>query len=533
MTTKAMTGGIEERSVETFADAAESLNKAFHAKLEKYGPHLFVVDSKHLSTQYLNSFQYEDERKEHDCHACREFMRQYGNVVFINDRGVVIPALWDSSECNSAYAEHVAVLEHAVSRGKIVSQFFCESTVLGAPKVGGLPHFHMTHNVKGLMNFRRSSAEAQKAISAENFKTLSRALSEYGTKVLSQALHLLQQSNRPEKFTSIVEWMLELHKKIGCNPKARTNIIWSAVAAAPIGFCQPRSSVVGSLLDELKEGADPDAALRRFNEKISSEVYQRPTALPSSGNVRKAEKLIAELGLESALARRPAGVNEVKMIWRPEIKQVSEGVFGKLRTKDKGIPNKLVETSGTTQITWEKFRRTILPNAVRIQHYVGSGSQPFYGMLTATHEDAKPILQWDNEEDRNPVSQYTYTGGSHASMWGLKSGEYVDVLGVTLSPWKRDNEDAFPHLPELVLFVLDGAKDIQLNALCLFPEMLRSELHEIRATIEAYSEETRPDDYIEDDHVCGVGMSKTRSVPIRLRVTTEHGIGLFLIDRWD
>ena len=84
------------------------------------------------------------------------------------------------------------------------------------------------------------------------------------------------------------------------------------------------------------------------------------------------------------------------------------------------------------------------------------------------------------------------------------------------------------------MFVLKGAKDLNGSSSAgLFPSFLRGELYEVRATIEAYSNNTRAVGN-EDASVCGLLIQdSSNNLSVRLRVTTDVGIALYKIDRWD
>ena len=66
----------------------------------------------------------------------------------------------------------------------------------------------------------------------------------------------------------------------------------------------------------------------------------------------------------------------------------------------------------TVTITWEKFRRTVLGSARKIEFYVPGKEECYTAILTAEDQEAPPIILWDTEENRNPFSWYVYSGGS-------------------------------------------------------------------------------------------------------------------------
>lgn len=58
---------------------------------------LFVanVDKDLLWTGYLLSFEDDDIRQDHNCNACKSFIRHYGKVVAIDPRTFEIKTFWD------------------------------------------------------------------------------------------------------------------------------------------------------------------------------------------------------------------------------------------------------------------------------------------------------------------------------------------------------------------------------------------------------------------------------------------------------
>ncbi len=68
--------------------------------------------------------------------------------------------------------------------------------------------------------------------------------------------------------------------------------MWRLIASAPDGFCHPRASMIGVLLDAIAVGMSFDAIKSHFNEKVYPLLYQRPQAPPSAGNIAIAEATI-------------------------------------------------------------------------------------------------------------------------------------------------------------------------------------------------------------------------------------------------
>lgn len=181
-------------------------------------------------------------------------------------------------------------------------------------------------------------------------------------------------------------------------------------------------------------------------------------------------------------------------------------------------------------MTWDKFQRTVLPAAERIEFLA-----PYRGnyavLVTAVNPDAPPILQWDSPETRNPVSWYVWSGGSTASQYGLPGGQYVNVEAVTLKPSMWNG--GFEHQGVGVMFLLAGAKETRNAGAAIFPEILKSEFHAIRSVLEAYSRGAKIDD-IGETHAVGVILGKGDGTwDARLRVWSGGKPLEYRLDRWD
>jgi hypothetical protein len=206
------------------------------------------------------------------------------------------------------------------------------------------------------------------------------------------------------------------------------------------------------------------------------------------------------------------------------------GVFGNVKTKEDLNQPKPLIGHGTT-MTWDKFQRTVLPKAKKIEVKVGYGRDSYAALVTAADPEAPPIIQWDNESIRNPFSWYLYSSGSYPDDWNLQPGNYVEVTGIVEQPnmWVPGYE----HQGSAVFFILKGCKDLKNKSSALFPEVLRGELREVRATIEAYSNTTPLSGDWEAD-ACGLRyQSGHDNWQCNIRVTTDVGTSLYKLDRWD
>lgn len=378
-----------------------------------------------------------------------------------------------------------------------------------------------------ITEFKRLQTENQKL---RDDRELYEALHQETAKELLAAGKLA----RSEKALGWAKWLQDLAEAIHPQETRQRNNgqIWRAVAEAPKGWCQVRSGMLGTLLDDLKAGLPFGTIKARWDDKMGPMQYMRPTAAPTDGAIERAEKIFAELGLAPALERRFARLHEVwdHRVWAEEAAkpapQAQSGLFGHLRTA-RVVQQAPYVVQPVETVTWSRFRRSILPMVQKLDVRVG-GPQTFVGLLTATHPEAPPILQWDSQEARNPFSWYVYQGGSLASQWGLTGNSWVACPAVVPKPSMWSGKHA--HQGEGMIFVLDGCRETRESGLALFPEILRSDLHEVRKVIEAHSRTGQPTGA---DEGSANGLLLDDRNPIHVRVHLASGVAEYKIERWD
>lgn len=467
---------------------------------------------------YLNSFSSEEAKQHYNCNTCKSFIRRYGNLVTINDDGTTTSALWDPAKAPEEIRNAVGEMKHHAEVAKVVGVFVSSLKTLGV-RENGLPdacyhHYHVA-NPNPTPKWRESDGEAM-ARKLEDFRTLSSALAGYRVDVLEKAFALASSNAlyRSEKVLGHAEWLLHLKKATSSRPAVASNLIWKAVSTAPAGFCTPRSSVLGSLLDDLGNGLSVADATNRFAEKLHPLRYRRPTAAPTDGAIDAAEKLVEKLGVARSLERRYATIEDIEKLWWPSEGNIGDSsVFGHLK-------NSNPDTSSVNRgnITWVKFAADVLPRAKSIEVYIPHGLSDYTVFTSATHFDAPLIFQWDN-----PVSWYHWHGGCLPGFMGLKPG-WAKCKAVCLYPhmWggnKRANFDSN------MSFIIEGAYEQPHMGISLFPEALKAELHGIRKVVERHSATSK---------LTGEGAPHVIGKGVGSRVRVDIGVTVeYTIDRWE
>lgn len=604
MATHSSNVGVPPRSPDDF-DVFAELVRSRVAKLAG-APIFTVAPVAPLYQVYLEAFGDAEARRVHSCHSCRRFIECYGHLAVIED-GKQESLLWRLVGAPEPYARVAAGLDRAVCAAAVSGVYLSSEPTWG--KGASTPPAQWSHfEVPSPSIYPRNKPHNAEQVMAQkrgDYTILQRSLSEYNIEVVQKALGLLQTDSlyRAEKVLGVAEWLLRLHvaRAATQNKRERDNFVWSAVATAPDGFSHVRTTMIGSLLDDLVGGLPFEAVARRFAAKMDPLQYLRPQAPPSEQNIAHAEKIVSQLRSAGALGRRFAKLSDIVALWVPDStrsasKRATEtrqipiesvgaerlrvllrdakidpfglsddevvaryrerfgnectinstaaedrernggaeegGVFSHLKPKvDKGP---IVLDAPPTVLTWDKFSRTVLPVAERIEFVVPNSREPYVALVTAADASAPPLLQWDTEERRNPVSWYLYNGGSSPSDWNLVAGAGVAVTAITLLPpmW---------YAPELnerhgvgVILILSGAKDMRYErGGGFFPESLRGEYHAVRRTMEAHARQA-PIVGRDEAQACGYDLRKGSSKwNCEVHVTSRGVVTRYRLDRWD
>lgn len=491
---------------------------------------LFCTDATGLNDAYLDNLPL-SLRQIHNCTACRRFIEQFGGLAWIDPTsGALRSAIWNPDFVANVYETSFSKMAEIVEQAKVTGPFKSVQRILGTPQTKKWRHISIAQPPDMIYRERALNADQAMAAARENHKTVKIALAAFPPAALDQALRILDADavSRAEKFVGPVRWLRALQNR----PKGSRgdNVLWHAIAFAPEGYCHPRASVVGSLLEDIEAGLAFEDIKRRFDAKLHPLKYQRPQAAPAAGNIAQAEKLVEKLGIQRSLERRFARLDEIIPLWLPDgvkPKPSVGGVFGHLKVKHDAPALNPVDLPGQT-MTWVKFVADVLPRADAISLLVPAHGN-FSAMTTAAHADAPPILKWDMDDARNPVSLYVYHNGSPASRWRLSAGWRV-LSAITAFPWLWRTDAEHQGLGA-VLIIAGAADKMTGQGNGLFPEQLKNELHGVRATIEAYSK-TAVIGGLDEASACGLSIGKGK-IGARLKVIQDGAASEFLIDRWD
>ncbi len=383
---------------------------AVHKQFTAMSKHeLFVVDvsSDDLFAAYLAAFPEGTnpiyrERTEHDCSCCKNFIRNIGNVVAIVNGQMT--TVWDNVTTGNEYEVVAAALAEIVSKAPIKSLFRSSERQYGAEstvelKEGVTKRWNHFHGQIADKHYTKEvgSVVGEYSTCAGVFK---RGLEELTPDAFAAVIDLMQSNNlyRGNEFMPQATAFAEAQQKYNkLNAQGKALYIWQN--AGNMALSRFRNTAIGTLLVDLSAGMDLEAAVKSFEQKVAPTNYKRPNALITQKMVDDAMKTIESLGLEPALERRFATIEDVSV---NDILFVDNAVRGSMKG---GVASVLadsvapveVKTDKVQEVNVDDFLTNIVPGAKSIDVQVKNQHQANFVSITApVHEEVEPLFKWEN-----------------------------------------------------------------------------------------------------------------------------------------
>jgi hypothetical protein len=390
--------------------------------------YLTDIDKDKLYDLYLASFppgtnNLRVERSEHDCSACKSFIRGFGGVVQIVDNALV--SVWDLVGLDSTYAPVAAALSEYVKSSPIAGQFIHSEPKISAPSNIALladgstqtwAHLYAELPLRLVAN-RGQSVGAATGDMRDRKNVFMRACNELTEDSIETVLDLISQNSlyRGEESKSLLTSFLVAHKAFAnLQPEKRDVYCWDVAAKLSPALTKIRNSSIGTLLIDLSEGVDLDEAVRKFEAVVAPANYKRPKAVFSKRMLEDAEKTVTELGLVNSLPRRFATIEDVKvqnvLFANTDIlrKQTDTGVFAQMA---EAIPANPRQYSGVEEVSIDKFVAEILPRLTSIDVLLENRhAGNLVSVIAPAVSDAPSMFKWAN------AYSWAYSGNITDSM---------------------------------------------------------------------------------------------------------------------
>lgn len=506
---------------------------------------LVKVERNELFEAYLANLP-EDRRQEFNCSCCKKFLREYGHAAIVDQSNCQLRSLlWDENDdaIPEDFKASVAAMRAIVEASTIDKAFVSDKTVVGDRIKGGHEHFELDLGALREGSVKLKTARQNMIFSRETQSMFAEAVGIYPAELAKTAFDLFtldQNLHGYPTFLAYLQMFQSVHNKLtelkDGTQQQRRNLIWLCSVMLPFGTTRIKNTPLGGFLDTLKEGgpANVQYAIAGFKAKVKPTEYKRPKTAPAEATVKRAEEIIAQLGLESALLRRYARADELRYLWQPTVSdepKKGEGVFSSVMARDAAPKDTAKLEIDGGSITMAEFVRDVLPSAESVEMLLMAGlSAPFGSFVTAADPNAGRLLRWDREEDRNPINYYVHSKPSPMEHWRIPNQtHWAKISGVAKAPeeWTSDT----PKHGKQVCFVIEGAHATIQAGLALFPDDLRSELHEVRGVIESFSNSNQLSGL--DESVCGMFFHLEAPMQVGLKFAVYQGNykKTYLVDR--
>lgn len=352
-------------------------------------------------------------KTEHDCSCCKGFIRRVGGVVSIENGKV--STVWDLAAKRAAPPYNTvaeALRQMVLDSG--VDDLFCvakKETQFGAQ----ISH-SMSKDLRALTwnhLYTGPIPEARRSLTPDavrgNYRTTAqvfeRGLKELEPSAIETVLALIDANNlyRGEEHKAAVvafKAAQDAYRSLA-SAEARALFVFENANGPASRF---RNTVIGTLVQDLSEGDEGglEKAVASFESKVAPSNYKRTSAPITPAMIRKAMETIQELGLEPALERRFAriedvSVNDVKWVdaqTKPLMKAGLEGLLLAAVKPARTAP----PTDGVAQIGLDAFMQDVLPTATELELFLkGQHLGNLVSLTAPVHPEPKQLFKWTND----------------------------------------------------------------------------------------------------------------------------------------
>lgn len=399
----------------SITDVKQQMTKHFQSMVASGAPLFEVsIDKDILWNEYLEAFPTKYNgiyrvRREHDCGACRQFIKNVGAVVTIIDGAVT--SIWDFKCTDNEYKPVIHHMANFVKSHPVSDVYINNAALIGINKnfekletgeVITYEHFYLVLPNK-YVNVSNNSIAAIKSAYRSARDVFKRSLDELTEDSVITVLELIN-SNTLYKGQ---EWQSQLQTFLSYKQEYdrltfdvdKNNFSWeNSVAAGPV-ITRIRNHSIGQLLIDISNGVDLDEAVRKYERIVAPTNYKRPNAIFTQKMLDDAKQTVESLGYKNSLYRRFANlddinVNNILFVNRNVVKTLGGDVFDSL-TSDIGIDKKKFDR--IDEIPIEKFIADVLPNITSLEILLeNKHANSMVSLITAVDNDAPSMFKWNN-----------------------------------------------------------------------------------------------------------------------------------------
>lgn len=411
------------------------------------------IDKDSLWVTYLSSFPKEMEQ-EFTCNSCRQFIKNFANVVVIKDNKM--QSIWAVEVGDPVYQKVADDLNELVTSAKIKEVFFAESKKIGVDNniqmfTDGTTvkweHFYY-ECPKEFVTPSGKSIEACQAGFRDAKNVFERSLKEITKPAIETVLELIAQNSlyRGAEFKGILENFLQCKILYDRLPQEdRDCYCWVTSITQSGAVSKIRGTSIGTMLVDISGDMDLDEAVSRFEKIMAPTNYKRPAPIISKKMVEDAEKTIEDLGLKESLGRKlckPDDIDINDLLFVNRDMKVGGDIFDDLKNDTPINPKTLAKVE---EISLEDFINKVIPKANTIEVLLENKHIPnLVSVVGPENKGAKSLFKWKNGFS---WSYHNAMADSLKEKVKTAGGKVDGVLRISLEWFDRDDLDLHVHEP--------------------------------------------------------------------------------------
>ena len=386
-------------------------------------PNLFVTDVTidEMWETYLGSFppgtdNLFRERTEHDCCACKHFIRNVGNVVAILPDGT-LDTIWNIKCEEEGYQAVANALHDLVSSRKISHIFLSHSSTAGVDKNRELIGDDVIQWEHFFVNIPKKFVVKESVIADKiaRFKTnrdmlerLVRECCDSNSRSIRILIEIIEQGSlyRGDEYIYPLRIIEEVMKGFHNTPETNLDTFFILESLRIPEICSRlRNTSIGTIIIDLNNGVDLEEAVRKYESIVAPQNYKRPVALVTERMVNDTKKSLSDLGLLSALDRRFATMDDIpitnSIFVNRDIKTTAtKDIFDSIHTENKKSMSKI------ESIPIKDFISNVIPSATSIEilfenNHIGN----LMSLIAPSDPTSGQLFKWDNN------ISWSYRGG--------------------------------------------------------------------------------------------------------------------------
>ena len=377
--------------------------------------YLFEVelDKDELWNLYLDSFPEGTnpifrQRREYDCSCCRQFIKNIGPTVFI-DENLNLHTIFEFDTHSTTFQPVMNALDRYVKSKPITDIYLNETSKIGTNqshercddgKIITWDHFFLELPDRCVLN--RLQIPTKKGRLRDRRNVFKRSLDEFTMEAIDVVLELIGSNTlyKGEEWKGAISTFRTYKEYYDTLPEEKKDLYaWRASMTTGDVIGKIRNHSIGVLLADISEGMELDAAVRRYEKIVAPTNYKRPKAIFTKKMLEDAKKTIAELGYMDSLPRRFATldditVNNILFSNRDAAKRIGGDIFDEMMTETAVDPKRF---SRIEEVPADKFIRDILPGAKSLEVLLENRhARNMVSLIAPVNKDAKSMFKWNN-----------------------------------------------------------------------------------------------------------------------------------------